>query len=427
MLRFAAGGLIALILLALGSTFILRDTARREATRDAEVTTELIADAVIGPMLRDTILESSPAAVAVLERGASYLPDGSLARIKLWRADGTIVYSDEHRLIGQRFDLDADDLEVLEQGGTASGVSDLSEPENRFEPPAEPLVEVYTRVETPNGTPLLLEAYYRDADVSRSATLISRRFIPIGIGALIVFAAVQIPLGIDLARRTRAAQRDRERLLRQAIEAQTNERRRIAADLHDGIVQDLVGVSLTVSAAAGVVGDPDFDLDTAGTEVSRTLHEAAKTTRHGIQQLRTLLVDIYPPNLREAGLPAALRDLLAPLANAGVVVDLTCDDGLELSADEDALFYRFAHEGVRNALRHANATRVELALERINGSVMMTVRDDGRGFELTDGAPVGHFGLRSLADVAAASRAELRIDTAPGRGTTLRLAIGGHR
>lgn len=427
MLRFAAGGLIALILLALGSTFVLRDTARREATRDAEVTTELIAGAVIGPALRDSILESSPAAVATVEGAVGALSDSRIVRIKLWRGDGTIVYSDEHRLIGQRFALDADDLEVFEQGGTASGVSDLSEPEKGFEPPAEPLVEVYSRVQTPNGTPLLLKAYYRDADVSRSATLISRRFIPIGIGALIVFAAVQIPLGIDLARRTRAAQRERERLLRQAIEAQTNERRRIAADLHDGIVQDLVGVSLTVSAAAGAVGDPEFDLDTAGSEVSRTLREAAKTTRHGIQQLRTLLVDIYPPNLREAGLTAALRDLLAPLANAGVEVDLTCDDGLELSEDEDALFYRFAHEGVRNALRHANATRVELALERINGSVMMTVRDDGRGFDLSDGAPVGHFGLRSLADVAAASRAELRIDTAPGRGTTLRLAIGDHR
>lgn len=417
-LRFAAGGLVALVVLAIGAVVVLRETAREEAIRDARETTRLLADSAVAPALTDEILVSDPEAIAKLDSVTARLEQTKLARLKVWSPDGTIVYSDEHRLIGMRFELDEDELDIMRDGGTAAEVSDLADPENQFEEPGQDLVEVYTRVATPDGTALLLEGYYLDEEVSDSASLISRRFIPVVVGALMVFAFVQVPLGISLARRMRANQREREALLHQAIEAGDNERRRIAADLHDGVVQDLAGVSFAISAAAEAVRHPANAPD-----VSRSLDEASRTTRRGIQQLRTLLVDIYPPNLRETGLRTALRDLLAPLASSGVDTTFEYADDMGLDEQRDALLYRVAHEGVRNALRHASPERVDLAVTRTNGTVTMTVRDDGKGFDPDGASPDGHFGLRSLADLVAASNATLTIDSQPGCGTTLRLDI----
>lgn len=418
-LRFAAGGLAALVILAVGAVVVLRDTARDEAIRDAESTTLLIATAAITPALDSGILTLDPQGIAALDRVTSRLDETSLQRVKIWAADGTIVYSDDARLIGSRFALDDEEVAVLRSGGVDAGVSDLTDPENRYEPPDQPLVEVYTKVTTPDGTPLLFEAYYRDRDVAASASIISQRFVPVAVGALVVFALVQIPLGIRLARHMRAAQSEREALLRQVIDSQSNERRRIAADLHDGVVQDLAGVSFTIAAASDALADTDLDA-----RISRSLDDAARSTRNGIQQLRTLLVDIYPPNLRAAGLPAALRDLLAPLRSAGITTDFCCPDELALDDDQEALLYRTAHEGLRNALRHARARNVVLEVERTEANVAVVVRDDGVGFDPSAAAPSDHFGLRALADVAAATDARLTIDSRPGVGTVLRLELG---
>jgi signal transduction histidine kinase len=421
-LRFAVGGLVALVVLAIGAIVVLRDTAREEAIRDARETTHLMATAAFSPVLDDTVLDSDPAVIARLDEVRARLERADLARVKLWDADGTIVYSDEHRLLAMRFELESDELAILRDGGSEAGVSDLADPENQFEPSKQSLLEVYTKVTTENGTPLLLEAYFQDRDVAESAGLISQRFIPVVVGALVVFALVQVPLGVALARRMRSAQRERERLLQQAIESENNERRRIAADLHDGVVQDLAGVSYTIDAAADALRDPAL-----AAQVAQSLNDAARSTRRGIQQLRTLLVDIYPPNLREAGLPAALRDLLAPLANNGVETSLDCPDDIDLTDHEDALIYRFAREGCRNALRHAQASHVGLSLTLANETITITVCDDGRGFDPAVALPAGHFGLRGLEDVAASSNATLNIDSASGRGTTLRLEIGASR
>ena len=126
-------------------------------------------------------------------------------------------------------------------------ISDLSKEENTLET-EDRLLEVYRRVRTPDGTPLLFETYFRYDDVRRVGRDVWSQFAPIAVGALLVLALVQIPFAISLARRLRAGQRQRERLLQHAIESSDAERRRIASDLHDGAVQDLTGVSMSLSA-----------------------------------------------------------------------------------------------------------------------------------------------------------------------------------
>lgn len=87
-------------------------------------------------------------------------------RVKIWNSEGRIVYSDETRLIGETFELDADELDVLGDGGSAAEISDLSRPENRFEGGSGGLLEVYTQVWSPEGEPLLFEVYYSADDLA---------------------------------------------------------------------------------------------------------------------------------------------------------------------------------------------------------------------------------------------------------------------
>src|SRR5436190_5793148 len=80
-----------------------------------------------------------------------------IIRVKVWTAGGRIVYSDKNRLIGARYHLGSDDLEVLHHGGVDAGISDLSRPENRFERSQGDVLEVYLGVHALNGRPLLFE------------------------------------------------------------------------------------------------------------------------------------------------------------------------------------------------------------------------------------------------------------------------------
>ena len=166
---------------------------------------------------------------------------------------------------------------------------------------------MYTRIRAPDGAPLLFETYQRSSALISSGRQIWRPFAVALLASLFLLWLIQVPLAWRLARRLQRSQLERERLLVHALEASADERRRIAADLHDGVVQDLAGTSFSLEAAAQDRREPPSP------GLRATLMEAATTTRASIRQLRTLLVEIHPPNLALGGLGAALEDLLAPL------------------------------------------------------------------------------------------------------------------
>ncbi len=166
-------------------------------------------------------------------------------------------------------------------------------------------------------------------------------------------------------------------MLRKAIAASEIERRRIASDLHDGVVQDLAGVSYALVGCADRISKSDRPHD------AECLYNAAGGVRQSIRTLRSLLVEIYPPSLRSAGLAAALTDLLAPLTGRGVAVDLDVPSTLVLPADAEALVFRVAQEAVRNALLHADPRSVGVHINTGRSGVALTVRDDGTGFDVS--------------------------------------------
>jgi len=248
-----------------------------------------------------------------------------------------------------------------------------------------------------------------------------RQFLPITLGALLLLQQLfQLPLAWSTARRLDTSLREREGLLRRAVEATDTERRRIARDLHDGVVQDLAAANYSLvgaraqAAAKGHQGEAD------------ALDGGAQALRRGIRSLRTLLVEIYPPSLHRAGLPAALRDLLDPLGGRGIEVRLQVPDSVELDDARAELVFRVAQEAVRNVAEHSAAGAVDVRLEATGATVALTVADDGIGFDaarLADTSAGGHVGLLLLRDLARTAGGTLEIDSTPGRGTRVHLEV----
>ncbi|MEA2441943.1 MAG: two-component system, NarL family, sensor kinase [Thermoleophilaceae bacterium] len=412
--QFAVTGTLAVLLLGFLAVTLLRNTGRSEAIRDARQTTRLAGEGVVAPNITPALERGDPRAIAAMDRVVkrAVLRD-PVVRVKIWNPRGRIIYSDRHELIGSGYQLHEDELRSLRNGTDAAEVSDLSRPENRFERPEKKLLEVYLGIRSRTGHPLLYEGYQRYSSISASSERIWKRFLPGLIGALVLLELAQIPLAWSLARRLQRGQRERVALLQRAIDASDHERSRIARDLHDGVVQNLAGVSYGLAAAAEEL-PPE-------SPARARVDEGAEQTRRSVRELRTLLVDIYPPALQRAGLQAALADLLTGVGGQGCEVQLTVEpEELRLAPATEALLFRAAQEAVRNVRKHADAQRLDVSVVQTDGSVVLEVVDDGRGFEPSANGD-GHFGLRILADLARDAGASFRVESAPGEGTRVRL------
>jgi len=418
-LVFALSGLLVVAVVGLALAYALRSLSTDEALRDARRLTYVTGHGIVEPALTTNVVRGRPAAIARLDRIVHQkvlTPD--VARVKVWNAEGKILYSDEPLLIGRRFALGDDELAALRGRSTAAEVPDLTQPENTYERGLGSLTSVYLGLRAQDGTPVLYEEYLRSSAIAGDSRSLVRRFAPVGIVALLLVAVLQIPLAWRMATRIRNAQRDRELLLQRAIDASDLERRQIAAGLHDGVVQELAGHSFQMAAA--------IEQDQPEPVLRRVLADAAAGTRNAIRQLRSLLIEIYPPALENSGLAAALPDLTAPLTARGTDVDVDVQTDLALPADTEQLVFRAAQEALRNAGAHAGAEHVSVSVGQHNGSVRLLVADDGRGFDqqqLAGRRAEGHMGLAIIRDLAEAAGGSLSVSSQPGDGTRVELEL----
>jgi signal transduction histidine kinase len=416
---FALSGLAVLVLVAIAGAYALRSLATSEAVRDARRVTEITGRGIVEPALTTGVVRGDPRAIARLDRIVRRrVLTPAVARVKVWNAEGKILYSDARSLIGKRFALGADELQALRGRTTAADATNPSKPENRYERGLGDLTSVYLGLRAQDGTPVLYEEYLRSSAIAGSSRSVARLFAPIGIVALLVLAALQVPLAWRMAKRMRRAQQDREVFLQRAIDASDRERRTIAAGLHDGVVQELAGHSFQMAAAV--------EQEQPEAELRRVLGEGAAGTRNAIRQLRSLLLEIYPPALRDQGLAAALPDAAAPLSARGVDVAVDVQSGLDLPTEVEQLVFRTAQEAIRNVGSHAAAGHVSIDVAQTNGTVLLRVADDGRGFdedELARRRGEGHMGLAMLRDLAESTGGRLRVASTQGRGTTVELEV----
>jgi signal transduction histidine kinase len=422
--RFAAGGLLAACLVGAGTFFVVTRDAETQAIQHAKDITQVEATGIVQPALSDSLLHRDPAAIGAL--GAivrQRILSNDVVRVKLWTSDGTIIYSDESRLIGRQFTLDSAEQASFHGGAIDAGVSDLTDPENLYERSFGKLLQVYLPVHTPGGTPLLFETYQRYQAITQYQQSVWESFLPVLLIGLAILFVVQIPLAVGMARRLRTSLAERQVLLERVINASEQERRRIARDLHDGVVQRLAGVTFSLSALAR-------RLTSGGSSGTATnvpdVEHAAGETRAAMRDLRTLIVEIAPPNLHAEGIDNALRDLLEPLSGSGVAVTLDAPRDTALSATTTTLLFRVAQEALRNAGKHAGAANVEVRLQNRGDHVRLEIDDDGRGFsaeDLESRRRDGHVGLSLLRDLVADAGGSLHVESEPGRGTQVAVEV----
>lgn len=208
----------------------------------------------------------------------------------------------------------------------------------------------------------------------------------------------------------------REQLLKQVINAQEEERKRVARELHDELAQTLSGLLMSLDAAENVLGS---ELD----PVHRQLVRTRDITQQALEQTRHLILDLRPTILDDLGLVPAIRWYAEThLKGAGILISFHSEgDERRLSPEIETALFRIAQEAINNITRHAQATRANINLIWNPDELVITIRDNGRGFDRErvmnrrDGTQ--GMGLLGMQERATLLGGRLEISSIPGKGT----------
>ncbi|HXS34722.1 MAG TPA: sensor histidine kinase [Solirubrobacterales bacterium] len=221
---------------------------------------------------------------------------------------------------------------------------------------------------------------------------------------------------IELAflRMVRRLEAERRRAGSAALQAQEEERTRVARDLHDEVNQSLTGLLLRLEAAR----------EQAPPELEAELAETKALANQAMRELLSLARQLRPTALDDLGLKAATAGQVEQLARGEIEAEFAAEgDFSELGDDAQLVVYRVAQEALSNAARHSGAGHVTVKLRRKNadGGVELEVSDDGRGFAFDESE--GGLGIGGMRERALLIGGELKIESRPGHGTTVRLSV----
>jgi len=201
------------------------------------------------------------------------------------------------------------------------------------------------------------------------------------------------------------------------LEAQENERRHIARELHDEIGQALTMVIINLQAVQRGLDEPTL---------VPYLEDSTNMVKHTLQQVRELSLDLRPSLLDDLGLVPALRWYLDRQAQRVGFEARLMADALEVrpSVNVEITCFRIVQEALTNVARHAQAKRVSVELRQRGAELHLTIRDDGQGFDVEEAlrraARGASLGLPGMQERAQCVGGQLRIESAPGRGTEIR-------
>ena len=233
---------------------------------------------------------------------------------------------------------------------------------------------------------------------------------------------VLILTGITIARvrRYQTERIARQRFSRMQIESQESERKRLAAELHDGLGQNLLLASNELQQYL-----QQHDGTREGVE------QAARLLQESIHSVREMASNLHPHQIERLGFCAAVKSMAETVAHAtGLSVNCQCDDvdGL-LAKEAEVQLYRIVQEALSNVAHHASAHKTDIEIRKGPSTIEAVVRDDGKGFdpETTQilmppqpgGGSIRGFGLPSMTERARILGGELRLQSSPGNGTTI--------
>jgi signal transduction histidine kinase len=233
-------------------------------------------------------------------------------------------------------------------------------------------------------------------------------------------AITTLCLGAIVSERQRSAA-DLVESRRRELERASEERQRIARDLHDSVSQSLFSMTLharTAERALKQTGQRAYDA------VARELSQVGDLSRTALAEMRALIFELRPGGLAEEGLVSALtKHAGAVSARGGLPIEVTGpSERLPISAECEEHLYRLGQEALANISKHAAATQATVAVTNDGATVGLEVLDDGRGFD-PNGKYDGHLGLTTMRSRAREMGAEMSIDSTPGRGTLVRVQL----
>lgn len=429
-----AGALVLFLGMAIIGLWV---TGRIEeaATRNAAVATALYVDSIIAPLTQDLASSNGlgeGAQLALRETLGNGVLGDRLVAFKIWKPDGTIIFSNEEALVGQHFEP-KEGLRAALAGQVHGEFDSLDDPENELERRADvPLLEIYSPIREPWSGRVIGVAEFYEAAEELSADIIHARlrsWLVVGVvtvgmlGSLFLIVA----RGSRMIARQRGVLKDKveelsrllsqNRRLRLRVEqasqrtAGLNERylRRISADLHDGPAQLLAYALLRLDSAA-----PPAPADLAA--VQKSLGEA-------MQEIRDICRGLTLPELDTLDLDAVLsRVVSAHGARTGLPVALDLTGPLPtLSQAAKICVYRFVQETLSNATRHAAGTAQSVTVTASDSGPTIAVQDEGPGFDRGTAA-IG-LGLAGLEERIAGLGGRFALETGAGQGTTVRMVL----
>jgi signal transduction histidine kinase len=224
-----------------------------------------------------------------------------------------------------------------------------------------------------------------------------------------------------LYEQVRAGRERLQSLSRRLVEVQEAERQYVARELHDEAGQALTLLLFGLNQIEQQLENP---------KQAAQVVELKDLTNHIIENLHRLAMDLRPASLDYLGLiPALLQQVKAVGQRHGLIAQFKAI-GLEnerLPSDMEIALYRIVQEALTNIIRHAQATRVDVLLERRDDHIVVVVEDNGRGFdvETARSAPAGHLGLAGIQERAEMLGGSLVIESTAGIGTTIVVEVPG--
>ena len=395
-------GLVAAGVVAVGlGLFITRQVEQHMLEAEAEA-----AEQVEGTLAQTRVLPTEQGAdlTALDVFARRVIADGRIARVKFWAPDGTILYSDEARLIGQRFPVQEDLASAL-GGHKTREISELGASENRFERPlAGRLLEVYLPVRE-GGRVVGAWEIYRSLDAFDDENGDVRRIVWVsvgsGLGVLLVFLISSFGSMFGVVERRRreavalnaeleAAERERRVLTTSLVSAHEEERREIVGEIHDGLGQDLHRVLFGLRGCLSGSAD----------EVRPELGRMELLVDASIRRLRRLLEGLRPAALEDVGLAASLRGLVDRVRlddDLDVEFEVT-GSGLEPQPDARVAVFRIAQEALRNVARHSGTKHARVELHQDDAAVTVRVSDHGAGVPASGRTGLGTWLMRERAE-----------------------------
>lgn len=435
------GGLVSIIAILIVGTVVAK-LITDAVTRNSAASTALYVDSVIAPILPDmtTAEKLDPSVERALDET---LAQGALGRrlvsFRLWRKDGTILYANDKRQMGQKR-VPGEDLKTAFTGRIISEFNDIGPEERAALGPTPPLLEIYNPVRQPwSGEVVAVSEFYEIATDFEQSLFTARLWSWIAVAAVI--AVIFSLLSLIVLRGSRLIELQRgllnarvgelSRLLKQnralnervqkANQRTTaiNERflRRLGADLHDGPAQLIAYASLRIDSPS-IIG-PHASVDDRETEaglIKQSLQEAMK-------EIRSICHDLILPEIEAASLHEIIAQAVRRYRErTGTLVEVSFSEtDRQLPAAEKICLYRFVQETLNNGGRHAGGAG-QRVLQRLQGdNVVVDVMDSGPGFDpaLVKPTSLGIAGLRERIE-SLGGRFEIQSDRT---GTRVTLAL----